>query len=1204
MILSNPKRIVACSSALRETHYPRSFELLTSLVFALILLSAAIVRAQPVRLAIVPEDPSLSSEADYLTVELSHRANVEVLERAQINRILKEQSSSLNNPDFLRLGEILGADGVISLNSVSKEQGSHLVVRLGAVRPGILLDLVDYPQPLDDRIGWSKIVAQRFSPYFSKLRVPAKEALPISFLNIRSAVRFTAGESLERQMNTLLVLRLMSRKEFFVLERQKLQLLAREKDLKGVGDAPFWTGSYLLEGTLDKGGYNAQTLTLSARLTPPGGPSPINVELSGKRSNPLLLVDELATRILSEITKRPQTNEWNALEEANRYFDEASWALKWLMIPEAQAAADSAWELGRRDLDCALVRVKAHTLMATLDGPYYRWDYNEVYPEAAESPPRRPTDTWLRETLSRFHSALTMLEAYEAFTPTNALIKTGPDTSWYAAGLESLRVASQVLQLFHLRHDLQIEAADQLPELRLGARVLASRLSIASPGQHQETLLKYKIDFGCLWQESPEDCVTFYRKLLTNSSFLPMNGRLCYRPPARPRLTAWTAADKKRMPVVWSRFLNDLTASTNLFWPLEAKCFKVADGQMSAGDLVVEIFTNHDQLVTNDQARLDLQTRFDPFFQGVGGPIHEAYAKASFALDQDAQFVKQKRYLTNPPRFNPIQFARLFDCPEYSKDRALELEPLVETYNSNFLSNLPANGGTNKWEQRQALGLVHDLQAKVTLYAHPEKGGPGYVILTDYQALPLSYSSPSPSSRKSEAPRIAHKKKTPLPEMASVTNSLAITQFFKIPRQRIRLKEIPGDGTVDETLTIRGHNVIQDKLCLELHCPQRNAVWAAVLDPKTSSWEIFECPKGENYSAYGWGAGQAERRLNFGIFHGALFFTERSGQVFTCNLTSRRWDRRLVSLEKSSYFFPLADHLYAANEECIVELLDGGDATHLLAARRRRPALSSLDSSDWLGDVVLIPGPTNSVRAFLAGRVFQWSGNDWTPSAQFPPGCMPEIGRDGTLIRGAGREYRFDLWLLPHESTNAILCLHEDSDHAGRTPPGYPIPDRLRRKPLTIPNWENLPDASLVQAPATTSDSKIYFLLGQYDLTNGPPNMPHIPFVPKPGGPRRSDLVRLDPDTSKPIVVPIILGAEPRPTGSYALDLNLVLISGGWPSRGYGHGLPWSAPEAWMAFAGDFLLIGHESRAGVWAIPKAEIDAAFEREKIKRNSKL
>jgi len=73
--------------------------------------------------------------------------------------------------------------------------------------------------------------------------------------------RLREGAETERQLKLLTIQRLSQEKELFVLERQKMQLLSEEKELKA-DDSAFWNGSYLLEGVVDQNGYSQDTITI------------------------------------------------------------------------------------------------------------------------------------------------------------------------------------------------------------------------------------------------------------------------------------------------------------------------------------------------------------------------------------------------------------------------------------------------------------------------------------------------------------------------------------------------------------------------------------------------------------------------------------------------------------------------------------------------------------------------------------------------------------------------------------------------------------------------------------------------------------------------------------------------------------------------------------------------------------------------------
>ena len=318
------------------------------------------VSPRPVRLAIVPEAAAGAPVADVLTVELSSRPNLQLLERAEIEKAYREQALSVANRDFIKLGQVLGADGLLLLTPITQGTNEFMHVRLVAVKPGVVIGAVRSAWPVSDSLAWARWVANRFRPLFPKLGVQAKDALPISVLNLRAAARSAEEEAMERQLTVLAIERLTREQELFVLERRRLGLLSAEKELKGMDEAAFWNGSWLLEGVIDRKGYSKDTVTVDARLLPPKGGAPVPVELSGSRTNLAGLVDELANKVLQGLKIGRQSAPWSAADEAEQYFAEGSWAYRWHMLPEAQAASESAWALGKKTKEVAALRLRAY----------------------------------------------------------------------------------------------------------------------------------------------------------------------------------------------------------------------------------------------------------------------------------------------------------------------------------------------------------------------------------------------------------------------------------------------------------------------------------------------------------------------------------------------------------------------------------------------------------------------------------------------------------------------------------------------------------------------------------------------------------------------------------------------------------------------------------------------------------------------------
>lgn len=167
----------------------------------------------------------------------------------------------------------------------------------------------------------------------------------------------------------LAIERLTREKEFFVLERRDMNRLTAEKDLQGMGESAFWSGSYLLEGIVDRDGYSKATVTINARLVPPRGGAPALIEVSGSRTNMSETINLLANKVAQALKLGPLNTPWNPAEEAEQYFDEAKWAYRWGMLREAQAASEASWALGNKRKEVAELRIRVYEAEAAPIGP-------------------------------------------------------------------------------------------------------------------------------------------------------------------------------------------------------------------------------------------------------------------------------------------------------------------------------------------------------------------------------------------------------------------------------------------------------------------------------------------------------------------------------------------------------------------------------------------------------------------------------------------------------------------------------------------------------------------------------------------------------------------------------------------------------------------------------------------------------------------
>jgi len=320
-------------------------------------------RPQPpavARLAILALEPELREEADLLLAELGKNQALQMVERTEIERVWQEQVlSTTGAKDFLKLGQLLRADGLLILETQTAEQMKRMGARLVAVGPGIVLGRAEAALPLTEPRDWARNISRQLTPFWSKLTVSQREAVPVSLLNIRAAVALPNAAGLDRELTVFLRHRLMRERELFVLERSRLEELVQEKDLAAGVDQKFWGGSYLLDGVLNRDGIKPGELSIHLRLITPGR-KVTEFHRTGPADQPAQLLEELANQLLKELVQGVRHLEWNPAEEAKHYFEEAQWAYRQKMFAEAQQASEAAWALGLRSHELASLRINAY----------------------------------------------------------------------------------------------------------------------------------------------------------------------------------------------------------------------------------------------------------------------------------------------------------------------------------------------------------------------------------------------------------------------------------------------------------------------------------------------------------------------------------------------------------------------------------------------------------------------------------------------------------------------------------------------------------------------------------------------------------------------------------------------------------------------------------------------------------------------------
>jgi len=1262
----------------------------------LVLVAVAKLPAQtnrPVQLALIAESDETTTAADVLTAQLSDNPKIHLLERDEIEKVYHEQGMSAANRNDLKLGRILGADGLLLLDIVRTPQTTNLTARLIAVKPGVVLTDGSFPWPPKDIPQWAESAATRLNSFLPKLTVLTKDAIPISIVNLRAAVSSADEQETELDLKLLTIQRLSEERQLFVLERQKMQLLSEEKELKS-DESAFWNGSYLLDGTVDQNGYSPETVTITARLIPPKGGAPLLFEVSGSRTNLSEVVNHLAGKVTELLNVHSTVPEWNATNEAAQFFEEAKWALRWGVYSEAQAAADSAWALGKGDLDCASVRVKSYILQVPPDTS----GFQEGTFFTSGSPDNG--SFWIKNISSQGHDALIFnkradqidyvtidglpnpknidyalhaLELYYAFSRSSPegepkALWSGPgwndwhNSDWYNIGIEDLIAASKVLQYFNLVPPSQPPVADKLLELRALARSVDELISkspsvhdsyfvgnriatydelaytIGEEKQENSSIFSCEVTWGCFWQEKPEDCIALYHELMSSPAFCYLHTKLWRRNPAWPRVVAWNNEDRRRIPEVWNDFVHGLNDSTNILLQMEGRALAVIDAkddsqlELAFNGLMEDISSNREELVENNVDlfyldwrvgdllfpsgesytltpaldRLENQCRTN-FFPKLEAMDQEYRAKTVPAGQFRSFFEKQKQYLKENRPFDFFEFVHTFSNgggPNYSKAQALEIEPLLEGYKSNLTAQSESASGMQKGLLMSAIAQVGFVENDVKRSLDPPA-----------PQLRLQPTPPAPQPALALKVAAAVPAAIPAPEIAN--NVIEVNKFIPIPKDRIidlgNFERISPPG-ID--ITVIAHHWFERKLFLNFQYSAsidlldekgtaiggRNVAGSAIaiFNSDTESWDMVNCPEISEISLFELRIKSADNRL--ALFQGELFSSE-NGPLQEFNFQKREW-RNLEIPEQDGYeLFTVAGHLFATDDNTILEITDGGRRTRVLASTRRRPVKSALDSLDNLGSPSPFAGgkplppelfsiSDHSIYADIGNKIFSWDGNDWHELSMLNLSQPPEIFQDAVIFRSIpsySSDSPANLWIWEKNQPAPELALSDGpKPHPGIInfrPSGGINPTPTLGDQPSHPLWKSPAGNYLTDWAATFYQTNLYFFVDHCIVTN---MFGHWTVAEQNG--YHAQLVCLSRKVSRPIIVPLKFdldhGQPPLKSLGEQIEPELAFRS--------------SALATAMYFSRNTLFLSQRNTPGVWAIPISEIETAIAEQKQAR----
>jgi hypothetical protein len=537
--------------------------------------------AAPVKLAIVSTSPVVSNPAAVLTASLSKNPAVELLEREALDKIVRERGLAANQiTNLLAASRILGAEGVLFLEAAGPRTNQTLRLRLVSSKEGAVLYSSESGIALENPERWAETISTQIGRMLPKIGADRSKVVPITVLNLRSPSASSASELLDRELTSLLLSRLARETNLLLLERRKLLDVALEKDL-AASTEQFWAGAYLLDGAVNKEGFRADQTTVSVRLVAPNK-SVTEIESSGQRTNLAAIVETIVARTLDAL-KVSKSVQWDPAREAREHAEEANWALRWKMYPEAQAAADSAWALGLQTRPVAVTRSLAYGRDHAQSDPL--WGSGGLFHLASASHPPRPerTDTVMR--------AVAILNDLLTRDPTAVA-----DNDVNSAAAEALEVSGKLLHAYYLLAETREGRETQLADWRKLCRnieaIALKNPTVRDPFVNPAGLKKreYELEYGLfrtnifaiaatytgIFNEKPEDAILLYRDLVQERGFPFIREPFVkfIRGLETPKPTAgWKWDDRKRDAAVWDEFVQKLSASTNVFIQLEGRLF-------------------------------------------------------------------------------------------------------------------------------------------------------------------------------------------------------------------------------------------------------------------------------------------------------------------------------------------------------------------------------------------------------------------------------------------------------------------------------------------------------------------------------------------------------------------------------------------------------------------------------------------------------
>jgi hypothetical protein len=934
--------------------------------------------------ALLSSSSELATVVDVLSVPLSRMTNVTLVDRAEIQRVFREQELALTQSDgAIKAGRLLNAAGIVLLQKRLSQEGKDMLsIRTIAVGPGVIVLHEEFPLPLADPTSWATSYVSRIEGVIPKLNVQAKDAVPISIRSLRSSVSTGEGLALETELTTLLRIRLSQEPSVFVLERRDMESLQSEKQI-GAQEEPFWNGAFVIDGVINRDNVSQTELVIDARVAAPNKPV-ANIRGSGNRKSITAVVDNLATNILSHVGKSGSLPIWQTVAEAEKFFEEAQWAARWGLWAQARDAADASWALGKQTSLVGAYRVTSRSWLCLGMRGQARYEPTDAYGF------RRQLDPEILSALTQ------MIDIYRAQFTQFAAPSNATQVAWESVGLDLLLVSSAVLHAFHENAELREGREVQLREVRaacrdlnslllttIGSRIKTWRRDIQGfPNLRSHTrngpvsrLAEAWLDSNAVWFEKPEDAVNLYREMLVSNEYFYLRYALLFNAGQLNRyreipLTGWSSQDRSRLNELWTDFARGMTASSNLQMRL--------DGYRL---ILVHSIEPRELEVSAEQMLNEAQSnRVVIFKENIDAPVTETISNA-------LRRVSTWGLPTTEQRLSAVMSTAIGRLGEDDSELSYAIwnQLLADLVNTNSRSIRLREPRTPPSQERIA-ELIEKLE---TIGREKRTRWPtrGYVeTLRRYQnaAVPTHTVAAIAAPRNESTPealrfsKVWHLGKLKLPQGRTVDPTRYVQTFQRAFWQASNLwLEVQTYGTEHQG-----------------HTPKLAAVR---LDPLLMQSEVILAPFERSYPNMNYERQFLVMGPDLLIAHGnALWRRNPSGS----------WDKFPLPTDNGGVLHRWGKRIAISTMGGILDFTPETGDVRVLASMRRNPASTSLDTRT-LNQVHLAVWPDGKLCASVDGVAWLWDekASDWRAFAA-ATNCMAqsiELQTEGILFRqGSG----------------------------------------------------------------------------------------------------------------------------------------------------------------------------------------------------------